>query len=63
MPYRSKTRTIADLRILLRKLERNRHAYNGVSLAQLTRILRRRIDVLSAELRGDGARSGDRRAA
>ncbi len=49
--------------MILAKLEENRHAYNRMSLAQLRRILRRRIAALSAEMRQTGGVGTQRRAA
>jgi len=63
MILRSTARTIADLRQVLAKLEKDRHAYNLVSFAQLRLILHRRIVALTAELRGNSSSSGKRRAA
>ena len=64
MVLRSTAQTIADLRQLLAKLEKDRVAYNLVSFAQLRHILRRRIVTLTAELRGNpSSTSGNCRAA
>jgi hypothetical protein len=63
MTLRSSARTIADLRFLLAKLEKDRHTYDQVSFAQLRRILNRRILALAAELRDDPSpKDGDRAA-
>jgi hypothetical protein len=50
MAYRSAARTLADLRLLLEKLEQNRDSYDQVSFVQLRRIMHRRILALTAEL-------------
>jgi hypothetical protein len=63
MVLRSPARTIADLRMILAKLEKDRNAYNRMSFAQLRRILRRRIATLTAELRGAASPGAHRRAA
>jgi hypothetical protein len=63
MPYRSAARTIADLRLVLQRVEQNRQDYNSVSLHQLRRIVRRRIAALTAEMRGKSTRPANRRAA
>ena len=63
MVLRSPARTIADLRMILAKLEKNRHAYNRMSFVQLRRILRRRIAALNAELRRTAEPDAHRRAA
>ncbi len=63
MALRSTARTIADLCLLLVKLEKDRDAYDQVSFAQLRRILSRRIDALTAELRGHPGRTDQRRVA
>jgi hypothetical protein len=62
MPYRSITRRLQDLRLLLERLEQDRHSYNIVSFAQLRTILRRRIKELTAKSR-EQPPAGDRRAA
>jgi hypothetical protein len=63
MALRSAARTIADLRLLLAKLGKERDVYNLVPFAQLRRILHRRIVALTAELRGNRSYSDNRRAA
>ena len=63
MALRSTARTIADLCLLLVKLDKDRDAYDQVSFAQLRRILCRRIDALTAELRGHPSRTDQRRVA
>jgi hypothetical protein len=49
MPPRSAARTLADLRLILERLEQNKQSYDAEALAALRRILYRRI----AELTGD----------
>ncbi len=67
MGYRSSEQTLADLRILLGKLERERGAHDPRSFAELRRILLRRIGALSRELNhkvdGVHSRSNVKRAA
>jgi hypothetical protein len=63
MPHRSIARTLADLRILLEKLDKDRDQFDRVSLAQLRRILRHRIAELDCELRRLPGQSDNHRAA
>jgi hypothetical protein len=41
--------TRADLRLIVEKLEQNRQSYDAVALAELTRILHRRIEELTGD--------------
>jgi hypothetical protein len=63
MAYRPHSQTLTDLRNLVRTLDRDRRAYDPVSLAQLISILNRRISNLEKELRQNSRHSGSRRAA
>jgi hypothetical protein len=63
MPQRSTARTLADFRLLLEKLDKDRHQYNPVCFAQLRGIMRRRIAELACELRRAPAQPENHRAA
>lgn len=63
MTFRPYSRTLADLRNLVRTLDQNRREYDPVSLADLMNILNRRIATLDAELQQKSGRKHSRRAA
>src|SRR5579871_640631 len=50
MMYRSATQTLADLRLLIEKLEEQRNAYEPGSFAELRRILQKRIVTITRDL-------------
>ena len=52
MMYRSPTETLAELRRLVAKLEKNRRAYDPGAFAELRRILLGRIATITRELNG-----------
>ncbi len=50
MSLRSSTQTLADLRLIVEKLQQNRQSYDGVAFSELTAILYRRINELVRSL-------------
>jgi len=64
MAYGTPSQTLVKkLHDLVRRLDKDRRAYDPVSFAQLKRILRRRMGTLAAELRRKVSEDTTRRAA
>jgi hypothetical protein len=58
----SESRTLAGLRLIVEKLEQNRQSYDAAALAELTRILHRRIEELTGDPHPTESPEDDRRA-
>jgi len=58
----SELRALAGLRRIVEELEQNRQSYDAVALAELTRILHRRIEELTGDLHPTESPADDRPA-